>query len=215
MIILSCYLKEVYSGEIHQNYILTNILSRLPADSLESKIVKTLSLFYALYQFERLRPTKDEIVGAYSSSYTLPEITEAIEKLIERDFVIYIKRSNDFLKLMYLELTLGRKIRDYVESHAKKTSVKEILNASNYDNYMYPSRYNDEREMTDISPLYLLMREVRNDKLGYKSENIDADGIIYAIPHSEESINNLKAILLETAQDVSAKFLFCRITISK
>jgi hypothetical protein len=68
--------KEVYSGEIHQNYVLTtNILSRLEGSSLEAKIVKTLSLFYILGQFERLKPTKDEIAGIFSSAYTVPTIT--------------------------------------------------------------------------------------------------------------------------------------------
>lgn len=135
--------KEVYAGEIHQNYILTvNILSRLAKGSLEAKIVKTLSLFYVLGQFERLKPTKDEIAGVFSTSYTLPQITEAIDNLIEREFVIYLKRSNDYLKLKQTSgIDIKRKIQDYAESHAQKISVKETLNASNFDNYMYPSRY--------------------------------------------------------------------------
>ena len=33
------------------------------------------------------------------ASDTVPEIITAIDNLIERDFVIYLKRSNDFLKL--------------------------------------------------------------------------------------------------------------------
>ena len=62
--------KEVYAGEIHQNYLLTaNILARIDARSLEAKIVKTLSLFYVLGQFERLKPTKDEIVGVFSKQF--------------------------------------------------------------------------------------------------------------------------------------------------
>ena len=49
--------KEVYAGEIHQNYLITaNILSRISKESLEAKIVKTLSLFYVLGQFDRLKP---------------------------------------------------------------------------------------------------------------------------------------------------------------
>ena len=131
--------KEVYAGEIHQNYILTaNILSRIGENSLEAKIVKTLSLFYVLGQFERLKPTKDEIVGVFSSAYTVPEITTAIDNLIERDFVIYLKRSNDYLKLKQTSgVDIKQKIHDYAESHAKRISVKETLNASNFDNYMY------------------------------------------------------------------------------
>lgn len=196
--------KEVYAGEIHQNYVLTaNILSKLSEDSLESKIVKALSLFYALSQFERLKPTKDEIVGVYSSSYTMGEITSAIDNLIEREYVIYLKRSNDFLKLKQTSGTdIRQKINDYAKSHAKRISVKETLNASNFDNYMYPSRYNDDREMTRyFSFLFIDSDEVRKDTNWIiKSESIDADGIIYAIiPQNEESLEELRDVLLQTS----------------
>ena len=196
--------KEVYAGEIHQNYILTaNILSRIDPDSLEAKIVKTLSLIYVLGQFERLKPTKDEIVGVFSSAYTVPQITAAIDNLIEREYVIYLKRSNDFLKLKQTSgIDIKQKIHDYAESHAKKISVKETLNASNFDNYMYPSRYNDDREMTRyFSFVFIDESEVRPDTNWIiKSEAIEADGVIYAvIPHSEESIKRLKETLLATS----------------
>ena len=198
--------KEVYAGEIHQNYILTaNIISRIDENSLEAKIVKTLSLFYVLGQFERLKPTRDEIVGVFSSAYTVPEIITAIDNLIERDFVIYLKRSNDFLKLKQTSgVDIKQKIHDYAESHAKKISVKETLNASNFDNYMYPSRYNDDREMTRyFSFVFIDESEVRPDTNWIiKSENIDADGVVYAIiPHSEEAIKRIREIVLSTSKE--------------
>lgn len=197
--------KEVYAGEIHQNYLLTaNILARIDARSLEAKIVKTLSLFYVLGQFERLKPTKDEIVGVFSTAYTVPEITTAIDNLIERDFVIYLKRSNDFLKLKQTSgIDIKQKIHDYAESHAKKISVKETLNASNFDNYMYPSRYNDDREMTRyFTFIFIDESEVRPDTNWIiKSENIDADGVIYAIiPHSDDAIKRIRKIVLSTSK---------------
>ena len=51
-----------------------------------------------LEQFERLSPTKEQIIGIYSSSYGVTEIEQAIANLIEKEFVIYIKRSNDYLR---------------------------------------------------------------------------------------------------------------------
>ena len=92
--------KEVYGGEIHDNYVLTStIISRLPEDSLEVKLVKTISLIYTLQQFERLKPTKDEMVNIFSASYTAAEIIRAIDTLIEKEFVVYLKRSNNYLRL--------------------------------------------------------------------------------------------------------------------
>lgn len=196
--------KEAYSGEIHSNYILTTaITSRLVEGSLESKIVKTLSLIYILGQFERLKPTKDEIVGIFSTAYSVPAINEAIDNLIEKEYVIYLKRSNDFLKLKQTSgVDIKQKIHDYSVSHAKKVAVKETLNASNFDNYMYPSRYNDEREMTRYFAFVFIDEDEVCDDTNWviKSERIVADGVIYAvIPHSEDSIPVLKKKLESTS----------------
>lgn len=197
--------KEVYSGEIHENYVLTaNILSKIPDGTLESKIVKTISLIYVLGQYERLKPTKEELIGIYSTSYTVPKITEAISTLIEKEFVVYLKRSNDFLKLKQTSgVDIHQKIHDYSESHAKKVAVKETLNASNFDNYMYPSRYNDDREMTRYFSFVFIDESEVNETTNWiiKSENITADGVIYAvIPHSEESIAKLRNIIIKTSE---------------
>ena len=51
--------KEVYAEDIHEIYILTRrVLEKLEKGSLESKIVKTISLIYILSQFEKLAPTR-------------------------------------------------------------------------------------------------------------------------------------------------------------
>lgn len=58
--------KEVYGGAIHEYYYLTElILEKLEDGTLESKIVKALSLIYILEQFEKLQPSKDEIAGIF------------------------------------------------------------------------------------------------------------------------------------------------------
>lgn len=49
--------KEVYTGEIHEIYILTsNILQKLDANSIHVRIVKTISLIYMVEQYEKLPP---------------------------------------------------------------------------------------------------------------------------------------------------------------
>lgn len=198
--------KEVYGGEIHENYILTSaILSRLPEDSLEAKLVKTISLIYTLAQFERLKPTKDEIVSIFSTAYTVSEITDAIDNLIEKEFVVYLKRSNNYLRLKQSSgIDIWQKINDLAEANANQISVREILNTTNFDNYMYPSRYNDDREMTRFfSFVFIDESEVTygTDWI-IKSETIQADGVIFAvIPHSDSSIKKLKKILLHTSEN--------------
>lgn len=141
--------KEVYGGSIHENYVLTEmILDKLAENSLESKIIKTLALIYILEQFEKLQPSKDEMVSIYSISYTPEEINRAIDNLIEKEYVIYLKRSNNYLRLKQTSgVDIRQKINDMVEIQSKRTTVKETLNNTNFDNYVYPSRYNNERDM--------------------------------------------------------------------
>lgn len=198
--------KETYGGEIHKTYVLTSaILSSLPLQSLEAKIVKTISLIYVLAQFERLKPTKDEIVGVYSSSFPVKEINDAIDNLIEKEYVIYLKRSNDYLRLKQTSgIDIKAKIDDYVESHSGRTAIKETLNAANFDNYMYPSRYNNDREMTRFFAFVFVDETEVTPETNWliKSENISADGAVFAIiPHSEESIPALQDIVLKTSKD--------------
>lgn len=197
--------KEVYEGEIHNIYVLAStILNQISEGTLDSKIIKTISLIYILEQFERLSPTKEQVIGIYSSSYDVNEIEQAISNLIEKEFVIYVKRSNDYLRLKRTSgVDVQQKVRDLVESRSGKIAAKDILNASNFDNYMYPSRYNDEREMTRFFYFQFISgTEVTSDvDWNAKSENTKADGIIYGIiPENESQLGELKETIKSTSR---------------
>lgn len=196
--------KEIYSGTLHDVYQLTSIiLNRLPVESLESKIVKTLSLIYMLEQFEKLNPSKDTIVNVFSIRYTREEINEAINNLVEKEFVIYLKRSNDYLKLKQSSgVDIRKAIADTVEKNAGRFSVKDILNGANFDNYIYPSRYNDEKEMVRYFAFEFIAEEEieNNTNWSIKSEKIKADGVIYGvIPKNNSNISELQSKLLESS----------------
>lgn len=196
--------KEVYAGDIHDIFVLTStILNQIPEDTLGSKIIKTIALIYILEQFERLNPTKEQIIGIYSGTYELNEIEQAISDLIEKEFVIYIKRSNDYLRLKQTSgVDIQQKIHDQIESQTGKIATKDILNGSNFDNYMYPSRYNDDHEMTRFFAFQFISgAEVSTDiDWNLKSESIDADGIIYGIiPENETQLKKLTKIIKDTS----------------
>lgn len=204
--------KEVYGGSIHENYILTEvILEKLSDESLEKKIVKTLALVYILEQFEKLRPSKDELISIYSISYTPEEINQVIDNLIEKEYVIYLKRSNNYLRLKQTSgVDIRQKIYDLVEVQSKRITVKETLNNSNFDNYVYPSRYNNEHDMIRFFSFQFIDESEVTEDVNWKvkSENIEADGVIYGIiPHSEESIAKLKDIIVSTSNECD-RFIF-------
>ena len=199
--------KEAYSGSIHENYRLTEvILERLDPSSLESKIVKTLSLIYILEQFEKLQPSKDELISIYSVRYEVAEINRAIDDLIEQEYVIYLKRSNNFLRLKQTSgVDVRKKINDLIELQKNRVTIKETLNNSNFDNYMYPSRYNNDRDMTRYFSFEFIDEDEITDDIDWnkKSEPIEADGVIYGIiPHSEEVIEQIKKVRSYLGYDV-------------
>ena len=197
--------KEAYAGDIHSTYVLTSsILAQLPENTLCTKIIKTISLIYILEQFERLSPTKEQIVGIFSSAYPVEEIEHSISDLIEKELVIYVKRSNDFLQLKRTSgVDIWQKIRDLTERQASKNRVKDILNASNFDNYMYPARYNDEHEMTRFFEFCFIDEDEINGDVDWyiKSKAIDADGVIFGIvPKSENNTESIKTTLVKASE---------------
>ena len=204
--------KEIYGGSIHENYVLTEtILSKLNEGSLESKVVKTISLIYTLEQFEKLQPSKDEIISIYSISYTSEEINQAIDNLIDKEFVIYLKKSNNYLRLKQTSgVDVRQKINDMIEIQSKNMTIKETLNNSNFDNYVYPSRYNSKHDMIRFFSFEFIDGDEVTENIDWniKSESIEADGVIYGIiPHNEEAIGKIKDILITTSGNCE-RFIF-------
>ena len=200
--------KEVYSGSVHQTYILSKIILEKIGneDSLESKIIKTISLIYILEQFEKLKPLKEEIIQIYSFSHSKDEITNALDNLIDKQFVLYLRQSNSYLKLKESSgIDIGLAIQEEIKKQKSSLVVKDVLNKNNYDSFLYPYRFNDEKEMTRYFEFkFIDENEVsENTNWNIKSENIKADGVIYGIiSNSKESINSTKKNLIQTSKGV-------------
>ena len=85
-----------------------------------------------------------------------------------------------------------------VAKRANKLDIKAVLNESNFDHYLYPSRYNDEKEMTRFFDFrFVDVAEVTAETdWAIKRESIKADGVIFAIiPSDEEDITKTREIL--------------------
>jgi hypothetical protein len=195
--------KEIYLGALYDNYILTKkILEKIKGNDLETKIIKTISLIYSLEQFERLEPSSSEIINIFSLEFTNEEVSKAIDNLIEKECVVYIRRSNGFLKLKESSgVNIREKISEVIEKERNRITVKDILNENNYDSYLYPSRYNSDKDMTRYFSFYFIdSTEITADVDWYlkaKSLDIyDSDGFVFAIiPNSQDEISRVKNIL--------------------
>jgi len=189
--------KEVYSGALHENYVLTEIiLEQLDSTTLENKIVKCISLIYILEQFEKLRPTKEELFGIFSVDYSHEEINNAINRLIEKEYVVYLKRSNNYLQLKQTSgVDIQQKINDIVEVQRRTVSVEDALNEANFEDYLYPSRYNDAHEMIRFFA-FRFIGDKHLENLDELSEIINeekADGMIFGVlPQSQDSLVDIR-----------------------
>lgn len=190
--------KEPYTSEIHKNYETTSkVLQKLNEDSLATKIVKTISLIYIVEQFEKLSPIKDIIVDAFRDSVPDVKVIDAVlDELIEKECIIYFKRSNGYLKIKESSgVDIGGEIQNVIENTRQTLSVKDILNKSSFDSYMYPIAYNDEMEITRYFDFTFIdsMEFFSVTDWGRKIENINADGVVYAIiPSNNEEIEQIR-----------------------
>ena len=199
--------KEVYSGALHEIYLLTEvILEQLESGSLESKIVKCISLIYILEQFEKLRPTKEELYGVFSLSYSHKDIECAIDSLIENEYVVYLKRSNNYLQLKQSSgVDIQQKILNIVEAQRRTVSIEDALNDVNQENYLYPSRYNDAHEMIRYFDFTFVSENTicRPELLKTITDQAAADGTIFGVLlNSPDSIANVKKALTALSTDM-------------
>ena len=198
--------KEPLFGEMHKTFSLTiNILEQIKDQELESKLIKTISLIYMLAQFDKLKPIKEELVGIYGLDYSTEKIEKAITHLVNDEYVIYLKQSNGYLKLKQSSgIDVEQRISDTVASMETKFSMKDVLNSSNIDNYLYPSRYNDEKEMTRYFEFQFVEEQEVEGEIDWnkKTEMVQADGVIYGIlPQNDESLPLIKQKIIELSKN--------------
>lgn len=180
--------QELYAGAIHEIFLLADkILIQTEPTTLAAKIIKTIALIYMLEQFELLAPTKEQLAEIFSYAHSTEEIMRAFEELTEKNFVVYLRQSNNYLKLKRNSGTdVIQKIRDAMENPSVKISTRDVLNAENFGNVFYPSRYNIEREMTRWFDFrFVSSTDIFN---GMNSdEEIEGDGIIFGVLINDES----------------------------
>ena len=200
--------KEVYNSEIHQLYrLVSGILVKFDAGSLHAKIVKSIALIYCLGQFERLAPTVDTMISIYADDeISAEQIKDTIVDLVQKQCVVYLKRSNAYLKLKESSgIDVYSAISDVVEKRKGSMTAAALLNAANREPYAYPIRYNDKFEMTrffqfifiDAADIYA------TQNLQTLVDRYDADGVIFGIlPIDDEQKAELTAIMEQRTQGI-------------
>lgn len=206
--------KEVYTSEIHQLYRLTSgILVKFSPRSLHAKIIKAIALIYCLGQFERLAPTVDTILSIYvDEKNTTEEINATILDLVQKQCVVYLKRSNAYLKLKESSgVDVYKAIADVVQKRSSTMTAANLLDAANLEPYAYPIRYNDQREMTRFFQFVFIDSDELMSIADFNEhvEKYEADGVIFGIlPRDDDQIAELaNALSIKTCGVTRAVFV--------
>ena len=196
------FIKEPYTSDVYKMYKLTaSVLRKVDDKSIHAKILKTISLIYLVEQFEVLSPVVDVIVNAFLDIVNDPkEIDQALKDLIDNECVVYLKRSNNYLKI---KETSGVDVRDEIEKYKSEyidcSKVTGILNDSVFDSFMYPTAYNDDHDIVRYFDFVFIDSAEYfsvTDWSKYISER-RADGAIYAIiPKNQAEIDSIRNSIL-------------------
>lgn len=208
--------KEVYTSEIYKYYSLVNsILVKVKEDELQCKVVKTLALIYLIGRFETLEPLLKTVIEIFNYKYSSKAITNAVEELENKKFVIYARKSNGYLRLKSPSTINVQLIIDKAIAKVKTNSTySSILQEFACDIYLYPTAYNEEQEIIRyfdfrfISVSDLLAVTDWDSKLSFSN----ADGVVYAvIAQTHDAIKQAEKYLTEhTSNSQRAVFILLK-----
>lgn len=140
--------KEYYASPLHHTYeLVQSSLRHVEPGGLDARIIKTIAAIDVVAQYDRVAPTRETLVDLYTDcGYDSLEVEASIERLVESKSIVYLRRSNAFLKL---KEPSGEPIEARLaEREARIRSSRSctwILNAAVHNEALYPSRYNEER----------------------------------------------------------------------
>ncbi|MTI69248.1 MAG: hypothetical protein FH751_03190 [Firmicutes bacterium] len=176
--------KENYNSETYNIWRDTsNALKKVEDDDKLSKnIIKTIGLIYILNEFQKLPPTK-EIIKTVYRNYSDKQVEEVVEYLLDHK-IIYNLKSKGYLKFIdATDIDVNNLISNTIEVRKNVFSSKKILNENFYDNYVYPTRYNDENEIIRYFKVeFIDFKELLStEDWNLKIEDKDGDGVIYSV----------------------------------
>lgn len=204
--------KEQYTTDTYQTWQMTQkILNKISNDELGCKIIKTIALIYILGQFEKLPPVRDVVVEIFRDVYDVNRIDDTIKDLEKNKYVIYQRKTNRYLKLKDTTgINIGEMLDNQKEKERESGKVKDILNQFSFDNYMYPTSYNDDNEITRYFDFVFIESSEFLDVKNWnkKIEDYKGDGVVFGIITKDKADTEVIRTLLESESDKHDRIVF-------
>lgn len=192
--------KEVYTSDIYKVYSTVNsILVKIKDNSLQCKIVKDIATIYLVNQFNYIEPNPATIYNLFPSTQK-NDVLKAISDLENKEFVLYARKSNGYLKLKAPSSEDVQKIiKNEILKIKNRENVEDILQEYASDIYLYPTAHNEENSLIRYFSFKFISVDELLDVTNWdlKVTMANADGVVYAIfPSSSEQLHKAKEHLL-------------------
>ena len=199
--------KEVYTSNTYKYYSLVNsILVKIKEDELQCKIIKTLALIYLIGRFEVLEPILQTIIETFNYKYSSKSVTNAVEILENKKFVIYAKKSNGYLRLKSPSTSnVQLSIEKAITKVKTNSFCNSILQEYASDIYLYPTAYNEEQDIIRYFDFKFIPASDLCDVTNWESKlsMSEADGVVFAvIAQNAEELKQAKQYVAEHTSDV-------------
>ena len=199
--------KEVYTSDIYKIYSTVNsILVKIKDNSLQCKIVKDIATIYLVNQFNYIEPNPATIYNLFPSTQK-NDVLKAISDLENKEFVLYARKSNGYLKLKAPSSEDVQKIiKNKILKIKNRENVEDILQEYASDIYLYPTAHNEENSLIRYFSFKFISVDELLDVTNWdlKVSMANADGVVYAIfPSSSEQLHKAKELLLNLKRSPS------------
>ena len=139
-------------------------------------------------QYDNVAPTRETIVSLFKDDgFTHNEVIQAIENLAEVQSIIYLRRSNSYLKLKESSgISIDSAITERVKKLKIEYALEDLLNFMLQGRALYPSGYNDEHRIVRyFTCKFITLPQFNNLEL-----NSVVDGEVLAfLPDNPDEIN--------------------------
>ena len=187
--------REYYSSDAHSTYVLSKAaLTRVEKGSLEARIIKTIAMIYLVAQFNVCPPTKTILVDLFmDAGFDRGDVLRAFDNLIDLESIVYMKRSNSYVKLKECS---GEKVDENVHNVAEKLKANNdlipILNSCLSGRAMYPSRHNTKNKITRYFECIFEDADIVSRMLESGEQfACNGDGLMVAVVSNDENVSNL------------------------
>jgi len=184
------------------------------SNRLSYKILKTVALILILQQQNnKITPTFDTITQIYLPvEKNIDSIKQAFKEL-KQCGVISLMDFNNFININKgSDIDLANLIENNIAKFKDSLNIKEELNKLIENNYLYPTRYNDENAIVRYFKTEFILDEeiMQVSDWDKKISSVNADGVVYLVLETQ---NVNKSELKEKLESISNKrVVFVRLT---